>query len=126
MMLRPACLLSPWRLVTPRSSRGTLIPRLGSATRRSGAYRDGTRTRWRKAAWSGGCFSRSVTTHHALDYRTGLGARGSGAERTPSPESRAQRLLLHRLVNRAAAAADRGADERTLLAAEDGADARAG
>src|SRR3989442_68070 len=26
---------------------------------------DGPLTRWRKAAWSGGCFSRSVTTHHA-------------------------------------------------------------
>jgi len=63
-MLQPACLLSPWRLVTPRLGREILIRRPRSATRRSGAYRDGTCTRWRKAAWSRALFRCSVTTHH--------------------------------------------------------------
>ena len=50
-MLRPACLLSAARpaplggLSTPRSGHGDLSPCLGPATRRFGAYRDGTFTR---------------------------------------------------------------------------------
>ena len=55
-MLRPVSLLPAARLTPPR---GLLTPRLGMevsfqylgpATRRSGAYRDGTLTRWRSAA----------------------------------------------------------------------------
>ena len=49
-MLRPAWLLPPKRLSTPRSGQGDLSPRLGPATRRSDAYRDGTSTRWVCAA----------------------------------------------------------------------------
>src|SRR6188474_1543008 len=63
-MLRPACWLPPKRLVTPRSGHRALARCLGSATRRSGAYRGGTCTRWRRTA----CSRRSVvyffTTHH--------------------------------------------------------------
>ena len=52
-MLRPARSLPPFfrRLLTPRSGRRDLSLRLGPATRRSGAYRDGTCTRWIRAAW---------------------------------------------------------------------------
>jgi hypothetical protein len=52
-MLRPACLLPPhgnhsrWRLSTSRLGHGDLSPRLGPATRRSDAYREGTLTPWR-------------------------------------------------------------------------------
>ncbi len=55
-MLRPACLLPAARLSppdglsTPRSGAGVSPGRLGPATRRSDAYRDGTLTRWRSAA----------------------------------------------------------------------------
>ena len=49
-MLRPALLLPPQRLLTPRSDRTDLSASLGPATRRFGAYRDGTCTRWRSAA----------------------------------------------------------------------------
>jgi len=49
-MLRPVWLLPPKRLSTPRSGQGDLSPRLGPATRRSDAYRDGTSTRWVCAA----------------------------------------------------------------------------
>jgi hypothetical protein len=49
-MLRPAHLLPPKRLSTPRSGPGDLSPDLGSATRRSDAYRGGTHTRWFDAA----------------------------------------------------------------------------
>ncbi len=49
-MLRPASSLGPWTLLTPRSAVGISPARLGSATRRSDAYRDGTCTRWRSAA----------------------------------------------------------------------------
>ena len=49
-MLRPACLLGPWTLSTPRSAAGISPARLGPATRRSDAYRCGTLTRWRSAA----------------------------------------------------------------------------
>lgn len=45
-MLRPANLLPPKRLLTPRSGHRDLSLRLGPATRRPGAYRDGTLTRW--------------------------------------------------------------------------------
>ncbi len=54
-MLRPALLLPPKRLSTPRFDRGPLDPSRGSATRRSGSYMDGTHARW-----SGGTFR----THH--------------------------------------------------------------
>jgi hypothetical protein len=50
LMLRPACLLPPKRLSTPRVGHRDLSQCLGPATRRSDAYRDGTRTRWRSAA----------------------------------------------------------------------------
>ena len=56
LMLRPTCLLPAERLsplcglLTPRSSVGISPNRMGPATRRSGAYRDGTLTRWRSAA----------------------------------------------------------------------------
>ena len=75
-MLRPAYLLpaarlSPPRgLSTPRSGPADLSARLGSATRRSGAYRGGTFPRWRSAARSAPApHSRAgrspiVTTHH--------------------------------------------------------------
>src|SRR6266508_4155849 len=45
-MLRPALLLPPKRLVTPRSVRPPLDGRLGPASRRSGTYLHGTLTRW--------------------------------------------------------------------------------
>jgi len=76
-MLRPACLLPAARL-SPRY--GLSMPRLGHrdfsqclgpATRRSGAYRDGTLTRWRSAASRRAVGRRAallfvgVTTHHA-------------------------------------------------------------
>jgi hypothetical protein len=71
-MLRPACLLpARGRLSTPRSGRALSLLDLGPATRRSGAYRDGTLIRWRGVASapirrrlrvSG---SVRVTTHHA-------------------------------------------------------------
>src|SRR5690606_21518516 len=75
-MLRPACLLPaarlspPIGLSTPRSGARISPGRLGSATRRSDAYRDGTLTRWRSAACRRVCrrtsafFLGSVTTHH--------------------------------------------------------------
>src|ERR1700724_752259 len=72
-MLRPVCslpaarLLPPRGLLTPRSGVGVSPARLGPATRRTGAYRGGTCTRWRHAA----CRRRPlrpssvcVTTHH--------------------------------------------------------------
>ena len=49
-MLRPALLLPPKRDLTSSFSRTHLWLRCGPATRRSGAYRDGTLTRWRSAA----------------------------------------------------------------------------
>jgi len=71
-MLRPARLLGPWTLSTPRSADGVSPDRLGPATRRSDAYRDGTLTRWRSAASGGRTFPlrgqlfRRVTTHHVF------------------------------------------------------------
>ena len=51
LMLRPAFLLPPKRLSTSRSGHGDLAPLdLGPATGRSGAYPDGTFTRWNSAA----------------------------------------------------------------------------
>ena len=50
-MLPPALLLPPVQgLLTPRSDRSGLPACLGPATRRSGAYRDGTFTRWNHGA----------------------------------------------------------------------------
>ena len=78
-MLRPACLLPaarlapPHRLLTPRSGTEVSLHCLGSATRRTDAYRDGTLTRWTSAACSNtpspsrvqSCFC--FVTHHAGD-----------------------------------------------------------
>ena len=56
-MLRPAGSLPaqrcppPVRLSTPRSDAEVSPRRLRPATGRSGAYRDGTSTRWSRAAW---------------------------------------------------------------------------
>src|SRR3989442_13534671 len=50
-MLRPALLLPPMRLLTPRFDPSALALRLGPATGRSGAYPDGTHTRWLAAAF---------------------------------------------------------------------------
>ena len=49
-MLRPVTLLPPWRLSTPRFGSGALAPHRRPATGRSGAYPDGTCTRWMLAA----------------------------------------------------------------------------
>ena len=73
-MLRPALLLPPQRLLTSRLGHGDLSPRLGPATRRFGAYRDGTSTRWRSAARNRArhrfCGSPLgfVTTHHVAGF----------------------------------------------------------
>ena len=76
-MLRPACLLPaarlapPHGLLTPRSGTEVSLHYLGSATRRTDAYRDGTLTRWTGAACSSTTFplrvqsSRCFVTHHA-------------------------------------------------------------
>jgi len=78
VMLRPACLLPaeqlvlPHGLLTPRSSAKVSLGRMGPATRRSGAYRGGTLTRWKSAARNGslahsaGEVSRFVTAHHGV------------------------------------------------------------
>src|ERR1700719_2111231 len=79
-MLRPVCslpaarLLPPRGLLTPRSGVGVSPARLGPATRRTGAYRGGTCTRWRHAA----CRRRPlrpssvcVTTHHGGEFISG-------------------------------------------------------
>ena len=60
-MLRPAFLLPPWRLLTPRSGRDLSVQTSGPATGRSGAYPDGTCTRWTCAAES---------RHHIDFFRT--------------------------------------------------------
>ncbi len=54
-MLRPARLLPPKRLLTPRYRPSSLEHKLGPATRCSGTSLNGTHTRW-----SGGTFR----THH--------------------------------------------------------------
>src|SRR6266851_8202195 len=56
-MLRPALLLPPKRLSTPRCGLRDLSRRLGPATRRSDAYRGGTFTRW---------FGVACSTHHVI------------------------------------------------------------
>ena len=75
-MLRPACLLPSeqlalyFRLSTPRSGDRVSPFRLGSATRRTDAYRGGTCTRWTGAASKvrpfpfRSQFLLRVTTHH--------------------------------------------------------------
>ncbi len=79
-MLRPACSLPAARLPpshglsTPRSGARVSPRRLGPATRRSGAYRDGTLTRWSCAACPQ---ARSpsplvVTAHHVSNVRKAL------------------------------------------------------
>src|SRR5579864_1573658 len=60
-MLRPACWLPPKRPVTPRLDRRDLSQRPGSATRRSGAYRGGTCTRWTRTA----CRRRLIRLRHS-------------------------------------------------------------
>src|SRR5712692_7367960 len=52
-------------LLTPRLGRATFVTRLGSATRRSGAYRDGTCTRWRRTTGCERSRAHIVTTRHA-------------------------------------------------------------
>ena len=64
MALRPARLLPPKRLSTPRSARRPLDDEPGPATRRSGTYRDGTHTRWPDPA------SRTQHRAHATTTRT--------------------------------------------------------
>jgi hypothetical protein len=49
-MLRPALLLPPWGHLTPRFEDEVLTPSRRPATGRSGAYPDGTFTRWIVAA----------------------------------------------------------------------------
>ena len=78
-MLRPAGLLPPKRLSTPRSGPRDLSRSLGSATRRSDAYRDGTCTRWidaaRRHAQSQGqreLRAVVVTAHHVTYLRSAL------------------------------------------------------
>jgi hypothetical protein len=64
----PAARLAPPRgLLTPRSGDGVSPARLGPATRRTGAYRGGTPTRWRRAARRRRPYSSvgvRFTTHH--------------------------------------------------------------
>ena len=66
LMLRPACLLPPLRLLTPRYRPSSLEHKLGPATRCSGLYLDGTHTRW-----SGGTFR----THHGSSLLADLPVR---------------------------------------------------
>src|SRR4029079_669132 len=79
LMLRPAFLLPVVRLsprgglCTPGSSVEVFLERLGPATRRSGAYRRGTLTRWRSAACRRRTHVSSLvcgTTHHRLRLTT--------------------------------------------------------
>src|SRR5208283_4319063 len=82
-MLRPACLLPAARLSphnglsTPRLGPEALASRLGPATRRSGAYRGGTCTRWTTAAWTVPPYvsGRPVTTHHEGSLSLGSAVR---------------------------------------------------
>src|ERR1700694_3745661 len=97
-MLRPVCLLPaarlapPRRLLTPRLGDEVSPARLGPATRRTGAYRGGTFTRWKRAA----CRLRLTTlrpacgaTHHerilvaTATCGSGDSARGTGRARSP-------------------------------------------
>ncbi len=94
-MLRPACLLPaarlppPHGLLTSRSGQRALTRCLGPATRRSGAYRDGTLTRWRCAAWRrtsplrGRTLRFAVTAHHAQEPSH----RGAHATSTSDPHA---------------------------------------
>src|SRR5262249_53078688 len=78
-MLRPALLLPAARLappdglLTPRCGPRDLSRKLRPATRRAGAYRDGTCTRWRRAApvrrssRTSGCGAGRSPTRHASD-----------------------------------------------------------
>jgi hypothetical protein len=96
-MLRPACLLPAARLSPPhglstsRSGPGVSPRNLGSATRRSDAYRGGTCTRWKSAASIGRTAPRGelrvrcVTTHHecSLALRRTAGDAWLGEKRGP-------------------------------------------
>src|SRR4051794_1513266 len=91
-MLRPASLLPPWRLSTPRSGQGDLSPCLGPATGLSGDYPDGTLTRWRGAARRdplalSGSAVLFVTAHHApiLPEPKSLSQRVVAADLDPWP-----------------------------------------
>ena len=73
------------RLSTPRSGQGVSPFDLGSATRRSGAYRDGTPTRWTHAARSTApahartaCF----TTHHRLSLPAAIAGPAAASRRS--------------------------------------------
>jgi len=89
-VLRPAFLLPLSRLSTSGFSLRGLPLSCGPATRRSGAYRDGTFTRWRNAAsrgrpnvWTSAC----VSAHHAGEpnsSRSG-GQENDGGQYSSSP-----------------------------------------
>ncbi len=97
-MLRPALLLPPKRLVTPRSVRPPLDGRLGSAIGRSGTCPNGTHTRW---------LGEVFRTHHARNLAQRLrDPRARYSPRRRSIESRKgsalsqDRALVHyRCVN---------------------------
>jgi hypothetical protein len=76
VMVRPARVLPPERLVTPRSRPSALEHKLGPATRCPGLYLDGTHTRW-----SGG----TVRTHHGASV---------AAEQTDAASGRAGRRVV--------------------------------
>ena len=115
-MLRSACLLPaarlapPHGLLTPRSGTEVSLHCLGSATRRTDAYRDGTLTRGGGAASQGRTtpfgiqFFLSVTTHH--------GCIVIGRCATPSPR-------VGGSLGRPVAAADRPSSEMRCRGALD-------
>src|SRR5262245_53906488 len=70
-MLRPADLLPPKRLLTPRLGHRDLSRCLGSATRRSGAYRGGTCTRWSRTTRWLRLRVTIVTTRHSAILASG-------------------------------------------------------
>jgi hypothetical protein len=85
-MLRPASSLPPYRrLLMPRSGHQDLSRRLGPATRCSGAFLDGSLTRWRSAARLAAI--RLSTYPSRLGFRThhgrSIGRRREVAKRDP-------------------------------------------
>jgi hypothetical protein len=81
-MLRPACFLPAARLMplggflTPRSGTEVSLHNLGSASRRTDAYRDGTLTHWTGTACGSAAFpfrvqsSLCFVTHHYADLQS--------------------------------------------------------